>query len=167
MTFIRFTIDDLGELTEAMDALVVEGGGWVNAMPVTAGQSELSSARSVPGMIFGQMGGRGPAMPKITWTAPETRRKRVDPPQLGIEHPAGSRAEALLAEAGHPVPLGWVVLQDHSLRGLVLAVGPAPDAPDPTSPATPATVITWAVRAAEVLAGHQGPDWRAQVFPSG
>lgn len=169
MTFIHFTIDDLDELTQAMDALVAAGTGWVNAMPFDADRSELSSSRSVPGIIFGRLGGRGPATPKITWTAPETRRSRVSPAQLGIEHPAGPRAAARLAEADHPVPPGWLVLQDHAIRGLVLAVAPSVDTPDPASDNPPsynsqAAVMGWAIGAAELLAGDQGPDWQAQVF---
>lgn len=157
MSIIEITLDDLSAVAAVMADLQQAGGGWINLVPAGTEKAMLSATRSVPGMIFGQVGGRGPAVPKITWIAPQRRRQRTDPAQIGIEHPAGPRAVHLLAEAGHPVPAGWSVLQDHAIRGLVVAVAEPP-------PATHETAIDWALTAAGHLIGTEIRTWRAQVF---
>lgn len=148
--------DDLEPLAEEIRRLADAGRGWINLASAIGDSDELGATRSVPGMIFGNIGGRGPANPKITWTAPQTRRRTHEPAALGIEHPAGSKARDRLASAGLPVPPGWPVLQDHAMRGLVVV--PPPDA-------DPVEVLTWALDAATLLADADlGDDWTARVF---
>lgn len=168
--------DDAGELAalaSTMEALVEAGAGWVNLMPEGVEHTELSATRSVPGMIFGRVSGRGSPVPKITWTAPRRRRRRVEAAHLGIEHPAGPKARDLLAEAGHPIPAHWPVLQDHPIRGLVViptsaAEGTQRTGPgDDRSPLPPdhGETIAWAIDAATILAGVEfDTTWQAQVF---
>jgi hypothetical protein len=75
---------------------------------------------------------------------------------VGILHSAGARAGATLAELGHGVPDGWVVLQDFSKKGLVLAVPPAVDH---------RTVVAWLLRASELLSRVPLTGrWRAVVY---
>ncbi|MGY6501722.1 MAG: hypothetical protein ACXIVQ_12645 [Acidimicrobiales bacterium] len=148
--------DDLGPLAAEIRRLTAAGRGWINVASAEGDLDLLVSTQSVPGMIFGRVGGRGPANPKITWTAPQTRRRTVEPAALGIEHPAGSKARDQLASAGLPVPPGWPVLQDHALRGLVVV---------PPDDSDPADVMAWAIDAATILAGTDlGADWVARVF---
>ena len=154
--FLHVTLEDLDALVAAMDELAGAGSGWINLVPDHVERHELAAVRSVPSMIFGRVSGRGAPDPKVTWTAPELRRKRVEPAQLGIEHPGGPKARRQLVDAGHPVPDGWVATQDHPLRGLVVV---------PAAGSSHAEVITWALRAAEVLAGAELASWQAQVFP--
>lgn len=158
MTILVVSLDDLSAAVEAMDELTQAAGGWINLVPHGVERAELSSTRSVPGMIFGRVGGRGPSIPKITWTAPEVRRKRTEPAQIGIEHPSGPRAVPRLAEADHPVPPGWPVLQDHAIRGLVVAVAPLDGGPDHQGE------LVWALGAAGVLIGAGVETWQARVF---
>ncbi len=146
--------DDIDALATLMSEMGDVGRGWVNLMPEGSERAELSATQSVPGMIFGRFSGRGAPTPKVTWTAPEHRRRRTEPAHLGIEHPAGPKAREQLADAGHPVPDGWRVVQDHPLRGLV--VQPAGD---------PTEVVAWALDAAAHLAGGEtGRRWVARVF---
>jgi hypothetical protein len=163
--------DTLVALAEVMTGMVDSGRGWINLMPEGVERAELGATRSVPGMIFGRVSGRGAPIPKITWTAPQRRRRRVDPPHLGIEHPAGSKARDQLDAAGHPVPAHWSVLQDHTLRGLVVVPaaasgdGPLPGANQGAPLPDHVTTIAWAIDAAAILAGGElGPTWQAQVF---
>jgi hypothetical protein len=150
------TRDELDQLAGEMARLADAGRGWINLVPEGVERAELAAVRSVPGMIFGRVGGRGAPAPKITWTAPEVKRRRTEPAHLGIEHPAGAKARQQLREAGHPVPAGWSVVQDHSLRGLVVV---------PVLDADPVTVIRWAIDAATILARDDpGASWQAQVF---
>ena len=155
MTVIHVALDDLDPLVSAMDELTGTGRGWINLVPDHVEAGELTAVRSVPGMIFGRPSGRGAPDPKVTWTAPELRRKRVEPPQLGIEHPGGPKARRQLDEAGHTIPAGWVVTQDHPLRGLVVV---------PAAGTSNAELIGWALRAAGLLSGTELTMWQAQVF---
>ena len=75
---------------------------------------------------------------------------------IGLQHGAGRRIKAHLAELGHPVPDGWVVLQDYVRKGLVVAV--PPDVPH-------ADVVAWLLAAAR--AASPVPlrgTWRASVY---
>ncbi|MFP4512238.1 MAG: hypothetical protein ACLFRV_04740 [Acidimicrobiales bacterium] len=176
--FLDVDRDDAGELAalaSAMESLVQTGHGWVNLMPEGVEHAELSSTQSVPGMIFGRVSGRGSPVPKITWTAPRRRRRRIETAHLGIEHPAGPKARDLLADAGHPIPAHWPVLQDHPIRGLVVIPTSAAEHTPRTgaggdrSPALPdhGETIVWAIDAATILAGGGlGTTWQAQVFGS-
>ena len=75
---------------------------------------------------------------------------------VGILHAAGARAGGTLAELGHAVPDGWVVLQDFSKKGLVAAVPPSVDHAD---------VVTWLLRAARLLSRVPLTGrWRAVVY---
>jgi hypothetical protein len=155
VTFLDVSLDDLGPLAAIMDELAGEGKGWINLVPEHVERRELAAVRSVPSMIFGRISGRGAPDPKVTWTAPELRRKTVEPAQLGIEHPGGPKARRQLDDAGHPVPPTWAVTQDHPLRGLVVV---------PAAGVTNLELIEWGLRAASLLAGSELVAWQAQVF---
>lgn len=173
--FVFIDRSDVTAVADAMAELTAAGRGWINLMPEGVERAELSATRSIPGMTFGRLSGRGAPIPKITWTAPVIRRKRTEPAQLGIEHPSGSKAVQRLAEAGHPVPPGWPVMQDHAIRGLVVApregvvprevaVPESTDEPGSTGPPDHAATIIWALDAATILAGNDSQSWQAQIF---
>ena len=62
------------------------------------------------------VGNRGPTVPLATWT----------PGEIGIQHMAGQRVTAFLAERGCPVPDEWYVAAEHPKRGLVVKTYAAP-----------------------------------------
>lgn len=144
---VEVGLDDLGPAVEVMDRLVAAGAGWIDVVPAGAEPPPPTS-------IWGRINGRGPGVPRLTWTAPSTRRRRSEPAALGIEHPAGPRALSRLAAAGHGLPAGWRRLQDHPMRGLV--VEPPPDA-------APADVLGWGLRAVCLLAGLDATRFAVSV----
>ncbi|QGG96175.1 hypothetical protein [Actinomarinicola tropica] len=138
---------DLSPLRELLAALATAGSGWVNLTPADA-------EPPAPTSIWGRINGRGPDVPRITWTAPQHGR-REEPAQLGIEHASGSKALPRLAEAGVGLPAGWVRLQDHAMRGIVAVPPPGTD---------PEAALRWGLAAVEHLAGWAADGrWRAEV----
>lgn len=151
------TDDDLGPLAPGLGDLVGTGRGWVNLVRDTDDDRPVTEVRTVPGMLFGRIGGRGPVEPRVTWTPARPRRRGEEPAMLGIEHGAGPRAARRLAELGHAVPAGWRVAQDNPLRGLVVELPTGTD---------PQQAIRWALGAATALAPSPGTGrWRAEVHP--
>ena len=153
-TYLEFRASRLGEVVAVMESLTEAHAGWVNFQPAV----DVDDLPSPSGAgIFGLFGGKGPDVPLATWlpaTAP--RRGRPDPPKIGLQHGAGTRAKAKLAELGRPVPDGWIVMQDYVKKGLVIAV--PPDVPH-------ADVVTWLLGAARALSNVPiTGDWRAAVY---
>ena len=127
-----------GEVTPFMAERTADRAGWVTLEPLFD-----SDEIPVPQASFlGIFSGRGPAVPDISWVPGERKRERTLPTSVGIRHGSGTRAASRLAAAGHPVPDGWRVVQDHPKRGLVLEL-----AEDPP----PEEVLDWSVGAARVL----------------
>ena len=136
-----------------MVAMSEAGKGWVNFEPAV----DVDDVPPSGSETFSLFSGRGPVVPLGTWT-PRTvgRRGRVDPAMLGLQHPAGSKARPLLAELGHAVPEGWIVVQDHVRKGLVVSVPPA---------VGPADALRWLLQAARLLSTIPlTGGWRAAVY---
>jgi hypothetical protein len=75
---------------------------------------------------------------------------------VGLMHPTGAKAIARLAEAGVAVPDGWMLVQDHPRRGLVLRTAPDTDQAD---------IVTWCVQAGTALCMvDMTGQWQAVVF---
>ncbi|MEA2826955.1 MAG: hypothetical protein QOG43_1394 [Actinomycetota bacterium] len=136
-----------------MDALAEAGRGWVNFEPAVD-PDDLSGSGDG---FFGLFSGRGPEVALATWTPPTAgRRGRVEPAMLGLQHGAGRRIKTKLADAGHPVPEGWVVVQDYVKKGLVITLPPEVDH---------AAVVAWLLAAARATSPVPiGPGWRAAVY---
>lgn len=148
--YVEFQPDRADEVVAAMES----GTGWVNFEP----EVEVDDVAAVGSSTFAIFSGRGPVVPLGTWTPATTQRRgRRDPPMLGLQHPAGSKAKPLLARLGHPVPDGWIVVQDHVRKGLVVALPETVAAED---------ALNWLLRAARLLATVplQG-RWRATIYP--
>ena len=130
------------------------GKGWVNFEPAVHVEDVPPSGSGA----FSLVSGRGPVVPLGTWTPGSvTRRGRAEPAMLGLQHPAGAKAKPLLAEQGHAVPDGWVVVQDHVRKGLVVA-GPGEVAPE--------DALRWLLRAARLLSTIPlTGGWRAAIYP--
>lgn len=168
---LRFHRSEPGDVLAAMGELTASGRGWINLEP------EVPEDTEVPGPgLFSFMSARGPVIPLATWVPPRpTRRGRVVPATLGLQHPAGVRAAARLAEHGLERPPGWRVTQDHPKRGLVVQVpasvpgaadaAEAADDADAGSPGgagpvtAPAAQLEWLLRAAELLSMVPPTGW--------
>jgi len=141
---------DPAPLVDAVAARAADGRGWINLAP-DLGDDHPAAVGG------GWFSARGPTVPHATYVAARPGRGgRVAPAQVGIEHGAGPRAVARLADAGHPLPAGWRVRQDHPRRGLVAEVAPG---------AEPARIVEWLLGAAAVLSGvPTGDAWLADVW---
>lgn len=150
---MEFEPDRVDEVVAAMEAMGESGKGWVNFEPAV----DVDDVPAESG-TFSLFSGRGPTVPLGTWTpGSTTRRGRVEPAMLGLQHPAGSKAKPLLAEQGHPVPQGWTVVQDHVRKGLVVAVPPG---------VASAEALDWLLRAARLLSRIPLTGrWRAAIYP--
>lgn len=151
--YVEFRPEAAEEVVRAMDAVAEAGKGWVNFEPAI----DVDDVPAEGSGAFSFLGGRGPVVPLGTWT-PGTvnRRGRREPAMLGLQHPAGSKAKSLLADLGRPVPDGWVVVQDHVRKGLVVAVPPEVGA---------AEALTWLLQATKVLSTIPiAGGWRASIY---
>ncbi len=101
--------DIISELTEA-------GGGWFNLAP------EIPHDVPVPATpgSFAIFSKRGPAVPFLTWIAPNTKTSK--PAQAGIQHGTSKRAVDALALRQVEPPHGSQTLSDHPKRGCVFAL---------------------------------------------
>ena len=101
----------------------VDRAAYINLWP------GVDAAAVPPRTALGNLlGNRGPTVPLATWT----------PGEIGLQHTAGQRVRAFLAERGVPVPDDWYVAAEHPKRGLVLKTYQTP----------PAEALAWLVRAA-------------------
>jgi hypothetical protein len=150
--YLEFDPGRLDEVVAVMDAMAEARRGWVNFEP-SVDPDDLSQGAG----FFGLFSGRGPEVALATWTPPTAaRRGKGEPAMIGLQHGAGRRVKAFLADAGHPVPEGWVVTQDYVKKGLVIALPPAVDHAD---------VVRWLVGAARATSPIPiGPMWRASIY---
>lgn len=147
---LLFTVGELDRILELMEELR-DGSGWL----VLDGAVHQDDMPPAPG-ILGLFSAKGPEAPELSWVPGEPGGRRVEPLSIGIRHAAGPKAKRRLAEAGHPVPEGWFVVQDNPKRGLVAQVRDG---------STDAEVLDWLLRAAAILATVPlTGTWRARVY---
>ena len=151
--YVEFQPDRVDDIVAAMEAVDGAGAGWVNFEPAVDAE-DVAAAGSATFALFSA---RGPIVPLATWTPARTQRRgRREPAMIGLQHPAGSKAKPLLVELGHPVPDGWIVVQDHVRKGLVVNL-PAGVAP--------ADALGWLLRAARLLSSIPlAGGWRATIY---
>jgi hypothetical protein len=151
--YVEFEPDRAGAVVAEMEAIGRTGAGWVNLEPAV----EVEDVAAAGSGTFALFSGRGPVVPLATWTpAKLPRRGRTEPAMIGLQHPAGLKAKPLLAQLGHPVPDGWVVVQDHVRKGLVVALPEGVHAAD---------ALSWVMRAARLLSAVPlTGQWRAAVY---
>jgi hypothetical protein len=146
---VLFRVEDPSPALERM-AELADGSGWM-IFDAAVAEDDLPP----PSAFGGLFTGKGPDVPELSWVPGEPGGRREEPLSVGIRHGSGPKAKARLAEAGHPVPEGWYVIQDNPRRGLVAQV-----------PATEAhtAVLDWLLRAAAVLANVPlSGDWRVRI----
>ena len=149
--YVELSAGDLSAVLPTMAAMATSHRGWINFEPAV----HVEDVPAPRGGLFAVFTGRGPSVPLATWTPGEVHRNRTEPAMVGILHPSGPRAKARLAEVGRPVPDGWRVTQDHSKKGLVVAVPPA---------VGHAEVVDWLLRAATALSVIPlTGTWRAAI----
>ena len=147
---VLFNVDDVVGIVQQMDELA-DGTGWL----VLDGAVHEDDMPPAPG-ILGLFAAKGPEAPELSWVPPAPGGRRVEPVSIGIRHAAGPKAKRRLAEAGHPVPDGWFVVQDNPKRGLVAQVRDG---------STNAEVLDWLLQAAAILATVPlTGTWRARVY---
>lgn len=150
---VEFLREAPAAVVEIMERMAAAGEGWLNVEPAV----DVEDVPPEGSGTFSFLSGRGPVVPFGTWTpGTVTRRGRREPAMVGLQHPAGSKAKPLLAQAGYPVPEGWVVVQDHVRKGLVVAVPPT---------VGPEEALDWLLGAAPLLSTIPlTGTWRASVY---
>ena len=148
---ITFRADDRTELVARMTRLAKTRDGWVNIEPV------LPEGVEPPRQgLLAFFGARGPEALLATWIPGARKGDGFEPTRVGLQHSAGTRVLARLAEGGLPLPEGWKVDQDHRSRGVVATV---PDRADPEE------VAAWLLGAAERVATTPlTGNWRAAFY---
>ena len=139
---LEFTEPNSGAAVAALERAGT--GAWLNLQP-GALEEDIPPPRGLFGAMFTA---RGPQVPIATWVPSES--------SAGVQHAAGPKAAARLADAGVHVPDGWRVVQDHPKRGLVVAVPAGTDNE---------TVVDWLLAAARALCTvPRTGDWLATVY---
>ncbi|MFP5319240.1 MAG: hypothetical protein ACLGI2_13240 [Acidimicrobiia bacterium] len=159
--YVEFGPDDPGAIVAVMEGMAVSHEGWINFEPAVLVDDVPPPRTGLAALVSG----RGPDVPLGTWAPGEARKGRSgrsghpgrpEPPTVGLQHGSGPGARARLADAGRAVPEGWVVLQDHSKKGLVVAVPPT---------VAHLEVVDWLLGAAALLSRVPLTGrWRAAVY---
>jgi hypothetical protein len=150
---LHFAATDPSAVVERMSELA-GGSGWL-VLDAAVMSDDVPPAPPFGGIFSG----RGPVVPEVSWVPGEAGRRRPEPLSVGIRHAAGPKAVRRLAEAGHPVPEGWRVVQDNPRRGLVIQLPPGADH---------AEVLRWLLDAAGVLTTVPlTGNWRARIHLRG
>ena len=150
--YVEFTPDEAGPVVAGREGMAAAHEGWINFEPAVLVDDVPPPKSGLAALVSG----RGPDVPLATWTPGEARRGRTEPPTIGVQHGSGPGAQARLAEGGRAVPEGWVVLQDHSKKGLVVAVPPT---------VAHADVVDWLLGATALLSRIPLTGrWRAAVY---
>lgn len=111
----RFAADDLERAAGLIGDVLKAEGTWCNLAfePIEDDDVPQDSA------LFGFLAARGPSNPLAT-VMPAGVGKRPNPPQVGIQHRAGTKAASQLRDESLVLPEGSRVAQDHPRRGLVV-----------------------------------------------
>ncbi len=149
---IEFVAQDDPDVLGQMARLAVEGTGWINIEPIIEEEHEPPQ----PGP-FAFLGGSTHHVPMATWMPGKpSPNGTVKSTTIGLQHAAGPRVAARLAELGCPRPDGWRITQDHPRRGLVVLVPADADNRE---------VLAWLVRAASLVCAVPSTGrWRASVY---
>ncbi len=149
---VEFRASNREAVVARMAEVAGERSGWVNFLPGVP--DDVYVPRQGLLRFFGA---RGPEALMATWVPGAPTRSGPEPTTVGIQHAAGRRVVADLATAGLALPIEWRVLQDHSWRGLVVAV---PDDADLDH------LVGWLLAATEQIATFPlTGSWKALFYP--
>lgn len=145
---LQFRAGDPDEIVERMRAMNARGDGkeWLNLQPWVDEESrpKLSLLRHI-------FSGRGTPIPTCTWVPGHPGATPPNIAQMGIQHGAGADALGTIRDGGIPMPEGWVPIQDHTKRGVVIEVPREAEVRD---------VLMFLIGASSVLAGDMELDDR-------
>ncbi len=148
----EFSPDRLDEVVSTMAAMTQAHEGWINFEPSV----HVEDVPPAGSGVFSLFSARGPAIPLATWTPPSApKRGRTQPAMIGLQHGVAAKVKGRLVELGHPLPDGWLAVQDYAKKGLVVAVPPSADH---------AEVVRWLLRAAALLSAVPLTGWRMAVY---
>jgi hypothetical protein len=152
---LPFRRSDPAPLVAVMRGLAATGEGWVNLQARFPDEDQAAGPQRPRAGVFALFRGKGPTVPVLTWVPWPPGQRGVPVDSLGVQHGAGPKAVARLADAGLAVPAGWRTAADHPGRGLVLELPPGTD---------PEDVLRWALPASQVLSEVELPDtWVASI----
>jgi hypothetical protein len=153
LLLVEFNRGDPSEVIDHMTRLSASLGGWINFQPNIDPEDVSGSGFN----LLSIFSARGPAIPLATWMPGlHTRKGEATPPEIGIQHPAGSRAIPVLRTREIDLPDGWRPIQDHPKRGLVVRLPAA---------VSPNAILRWLLDAATALCAYPLPDsWLAAVY---
>jgi len=147
---VQFRLEARTAVLERMAEVAARNDGktWVNIQPWIdpEHQPKVSLLRHI-------FSAKGQPVPTGTWVPGHTSDKKPTHTEVGLQHGAGVGAVAQLAEASIVAPDHWILMQEHTRRGLVYAV-PRDDAPD--------AALDFMVRSGQALAQVDTDDrWLA------
>lgn len=146
---VEFDEDHLDAITASMTEMTEVAAGWINFTPAVEPGHE-PPPRTLFATIFSA---NGDAVPLATWSAPSRVGGRA---QIGIEHGSGPKALARLADQQLALPDGWLKLNDHPRRGLVVVTAASATADD---------VLWWLLAATHALSVVPlTGDWLASIY---
>jgi hypothetical protein len=136
---IPFAEAEPGVVLERMARYRDAGAGWINLLPEVADDVEVPAS----GGLLSFLAARGPSIPLATWSAGAPTKRGPGRPTIGVQHASGPKALIRLADLGLKLGPGWMKVQDHPRRGLVVTVPADKDDHD---------VLHWLLSAAHALA---------------
>jgi hypothetical protein len=150
----EFTPPAYDRVTGYLHHLTEAGQGWINLLPGV--ELDENEQQTMPPGLFSLFSNRQPPVTMCTLMPARPTKRAVDGVTVGLMHPTGPKAVAHLADAGVPLPEGWLVKQDHPRRGLVVL----------TPHGAPETdIIAWALRAGAALCRQEMTgQWQAVVY---
>jgi hypothetical protein len=149
-----FTPPDDGRVAGFLQVVTHAGQGWINLLPGV--EIDENQRTNVPTGLSALFGGRQAPVTMCTLMPASPNKQAFDGVTVGLLHPTGNKVVARLAEAGVPMPDGWVVRQDHNRRGLVVrARRGAPEK----------EIIGWSIQAGTALCREEMTgEWQAVVY---
>jgi hypothetical protein len=140
-----------------LEHLSTARSGWANFLPGVY-DDEASALEEPTGLFSVFSGARQPPVTMCTWVPPGGRKSEAEVVTIGVAHRQNRRVVPVLTEAGVIIPTGWLVVQDHVKRGLVLRVPLA---------VSHLPVVSWLLDVGErlCLAPLTG-SWQAEVHHS-
>ena len=148
---VEFRASTRDAVVARMAELAAGRSGWVNFLPGVP--EDVYVPRQGLLRFFGA---RGPEALMATWVPGAPTRSGAEPTTVGIQHAAGHRVVSHLAAAGLALPSEWRVVQDHSWRGLVVAVPDDADLDD---------LVGWLLAATEQIATFPlTGSWKAVFY---
>lgn len=117
----EFLPEDPAMVLGWLEHLEMARSGWANFLPGV--YDDDAAALEQPTGLFSVFSGASqPPVTMCTWVPPGGRKTETEVVTIGVAHRQNRKVVPILTEGGVVVPTGWLVVQDHVRRGLVLTV---------------------------------------------